>query len=46
MTTFYSDWLKNYTLNNKRASLRKAQLTIKQKYPHPLFWGAFVMIGK
>ncbi len=46
MTEFYKDWLQNYTLNNKRTSLRKAQLSIKQKYPNPLFWGAFVMIGK
>lgn len=46
MTEFYKDWLNNYTLNNKRASLRKAQLAIKAKYPNPYYWGAFVMIGK
>lgn len=46
MTEFYKDWLINYSLNNKRASLRKAQLAIKQKYPHPYYWGAFVMLGK
>lgn len=46
MTEFYKDWLRNYTINNKKASLRKAQLIIKQKYPNPLFWGAFVMVGK
>lgn len=46
MTEFYKDWLTNYSLNNKRASLRKAQLSIKQKYPHPYYWGAFVMLGK
>lgn len=46
MTEFYKDWLNNYALNNKRASLRKAQLAIKQKYPNPYYWGAFVMLGK
>lgn len=46
MTEFYKDWLNNYSLNNKRTSLRKAQLSIKQKYPHPYYWGAFVMLGK
>lgn len=46
MTVFYGDWLQNYPTTNKRASLRKAQLAIKQKYPNPYYWGAFVMIGK
>lgn len=45
MTAFYKDWLQNYFSGNKKTSLRKAQLVIKQKYPNPLHWGAFVMIG-
>ena len=45
MTNFYKNWLQNYSSENKKSSLRKAQLDIKQKYPNPLYWGAFVMIG-
>lgn len=45
MTTFYKNWLEDFSSDNKKASLRRAQLAIKQKYPNPLHWGAFVMIG-
>ena len=26
-------------------ALRNAQLTMKAKYPHPFFWGAFICQG-
>jgi CHAT domain-containing protein/tetratricopeptide (TPR) repeat protein len=46
MTTFYKNYLQNTTAaNSKRNSLRKAQLEVKKRYPHPYFWGAFVLIG-
>ncbi len=41
MISFYREWL---TLGNKHNAFRKAQLTIKNKYKDPLYWGAFVLI--
>lgn len=46
MSNFYTDWLQNYSTSSKKTSLRKAQIAIKQKWPNPIHWGAFVMIGK
>ena len=43
MTTFYDQWIKT---GNKREAFRAAQKTIRTKYPHPFYWGAFVMIGE
>ncbi len=45
MTEFYKNYLETGTSNTKRSALRKAQLHIKQKYPNPYYWGAFVLIG-
>jgi CHAT domain-containing protein len=30
----------------RAAALRKAQLTLKDKYPHPYYWAPFVLIGQ
>ena len=30
----------------RAAALRKAQLALKDKYPHPYFWAPFVLIGQ
>lgn len=30
----------------KRSAFLKAQQELKAKYPHPYFWGAFVMVGE
>lgn len=45
MTGFYQNYLQNDPKNTKRKSLRQAQLALKKQYPHPYYWGAFVLIG-
>jgi len=44
MKTFYQLWLKNPD-QSKQEVFRKAQLLLKEKYPQPIYWGAFVMTG-
>ncbi|MCU0439394.1 MAG: CHAT domain-containing protein [Raineya sp.] len=43
MSEFYEHYLENP--QEPREAFRKAKMTIKAKYPKPLLWGAFVMIG-
>ena len=43
MGLFYENWLKT---GNKRAAFDIAQQNLRQKYPQPYFWGAFVMVGE
>ena len=43
MILFYKAWL---TSENKHEAFRIAQTQLKQKYPNPFYWGAFVMIGE
>ena len=43
MTTFYSTWLSGKTI---REAFNETQLTIKEKYPQPYYWGAFILIGE
>lgn len=44
-----ADLMKNFYANlktmQKDAALRKAMLTTKARYPHPVFWAAFQMTG-
>lgn len=42
MTTFYEKWTGG---ENVRTAFRQAQLEVKKIYPHPYFWGAFVVVG-
>lgn len=42
MTLFYNEWIKT---GNKRQAFRSAQNLVKQQYPDPYYWGAFVMVG-
>lgn len=42
MTLFYNEWLNS---GNKVQAFRAAQLALKEKYPEPYFWGAFLLIG-
>jgi CHAT domain-containing protein len=41
MKQFYRD----YTRHDKAASLRRAMLHVRNRYPHPGYWGAFTLIG-
>ncbi|HCM75124.1 MAG TPA: hypothetical protein DIS90_01985, partial [Cytophagales bacterium] len=41
MTEFYKKWQQS----NKQVTFRQAQQLIRQKFDHPFYWGAFVMIG-
>ncbi|MEI6206613.1 MAG: CHAT domain-containing protein [Desulfuromonadales bacterium] len=41
MKQFYRE----YTKGGKAESLRKAMLHVKNRYPHPGYWGAFVLTG-
>jgi len=43
MVIFYKNWLGGLS---KRAAFNKAQQQLKVKYPHPYYWGAFVLIGE
>lgn len=44
MTTFYTEWLANGV--SKKDAFRKAQQTIKTKFKHPFYWGAFILVGE
>ncbi|MDA9714886.1 CHAT domain-containing protein, partial [Bacteroidota bacterium] len=43
MTTFYEKWLGGESMRN---AFNQTQQQIKEKYKHPYYWGAFVMIGR
>lgn len=42
MDTFYERWLSH---GNKRQAFREAQTRVRTAFPHPIYWGAFNMIG-
>ncbi len=42
MANFYKNWLET---GDKRKAFLDAQKTVRQKYPEPINWGSFVMIG-
>lgn len=42
MGSFYRAW----SGKNNTAEFRSAQIALRQKYQHPFFWGAFIMLGK
>lgn len=44
MVKFYEYWLKDATNQNISSAFKKAQLDVKQKFPHPYYWGAFVLL--
>jgi CHAT domain-containing protein len=43
MVGFYENWFKGMS---KREAFNRAQAFIKINYPHPYYWGAFVLIGE
>jgi CHAT domain-containing protein len=44
MTNFYTNLLQKQV--SKQKALQMAQQTVREKYPHPYFWGAFVIVGE
>jgi CHAT domain-containing protein/Flp pilus assembly protein TadD len=42
MTLFYENWLNG---KSPREAFRLAQLALREKYPEPYYWGAFVLVG-
>ena len=42
MTLFYENWLAG---RSSREAFRLAQLKLREKFPEPYFWGAFVFMG-
>ena len=44
MTAFYGNWIGKK--QSKRNAFRDAQITIRQKYPSPIYWAAFVLVGE
>jgi CHAT domain-containing protein len=42
MAAFYSEWSGESNTNE----FRKAQISLRLKYPQPFYWGAFIMLGK
>lgn len=44
MVKFYEYWLKDARNETISTAFKKAQLDVKQKYPHPYYWGAFVLL--
>jgi len=43
MALFYENWTNGKT---KSEAFKQAQLSLKQKYSNPYYWGAFVMMGE
>ena len=43
MTTFYRNWISTGDIHK---SFSDAQYELRKKYPHPYYWGAFVLIGR
>jgi CHAT domain-containing protein len=41
MNDFYSNWLKS---GDRQQAFKQAQLQLMASYPHPYYWGAFVMM--
>lgn len=44
MTKFYQHWVQNSSNEGISAAFKKAQLEVKKEYPHPFYWGAFVLL--
>ncbi|HET7179810.1 MAG TPA: CHAT domain-containing protein, partial [Chryseosolibacter sp.] len=43
MAAFYGEWLSG---KEKMRAFHDAQVSMKQKFSHPYYWGAFVMMGR
>jgi len=43
MSQFYANWLES---GDKQEAFRQAQKQLREKFPNPYYWGAFVMVGR
>lgn len=43
MSSFYNNWTR---YGDKKKAFRQAQLSLKEKYKDPYYWGAFVLVGQ
>jgi CHAT domain-containing protein/tetratricopeptide (TPR) repeat protein len=43
MDVFYKKWIEGSSIHD---ALKEARQNIKEKYPEPYYWGAFVLIGE
>jgi len=43
MSSFYNNWIR---YGDKKKAFRQAQLSLKEKYQNPYYWGAFVLVGQ
>lgn len=46
MSNFYREWIKDPSAENRQKAFRIAQIKLKERFPEPYYWGAFVMVGK
>ena len=44
MTHFYRAWLA-HPERGKQSALREAEIKLRDQFPQPYYWGAFVLIG-
>lgn len=44
MIKFYENWMKDASEIGLATAFKLAQLEVKKQYPHPYYWGAFVLI--
>ena len=44
MTSFYDYWIDKKM--SKKEAFKEAQQKIREKYKHPYYWGAFILIGE
>lgn len=42
MENFYVNWLLGTPIHE---AFKKAQIGLRDKYPHPFYWGAFILLG-
>lgn len=44
MVQFYREWLKDPG-GSKQNALRQAQFKLRERFPQPYYWGAFILVG-
>ena len=45
MSEFYKEWSLNPSHDFISKAFNKAQQEVRKKYPHPYYWGAFILLG-